>query len=487
MKAGRFKLFDNIVSLAGTIVFVASTFVFLSLALLGEVTGVGGPYSGIITYMIVPVFIIFGLCLTIAGLIYGWRRKPAPPGKKLPLIDLNNSTTRRSVILLAAFVSTFFVLSAYGMYRAYEFTDSVTFCGELCHTVMRPELVTYRHSAHARVHCVECHVGPGASFYVRSKLSGMYQVYATLTNIFPRPIPGPIENLRPAQETCEQCHWPEKFFGAQQKIFEHVLNDGQNTPWLINMLLHTGGGKWKHGKGSGIHYEMHLQHKLEYVASDRQRQEIEWVRTTDVTTGESHVYVRGDASREPPEAEIRTFDCIDCHNRPSHVFVFPSRLIEEAMIDGKIPMDLLNIESIAVELLNAEYETTEEAVAAIEKGLREAYKDQPQLEGSLNKAIPVILDIYRTNAFPEMKVRWDTYPNNIDHMHWKGCMRCHDDEMANEQGTKISRDCYTCHTIIAQGSGDRAVSSVDGVEFIHPEDIGGMWQEMLCVECHGGG
>ena len=95
------------------------------------------------------------------------------------------------------------VISAVLSYRAYQFTDSVAFCGATCHTPMKPEYTAYQDSPHARVPCVGCHVGPGATWYVRSKLSGTYQVYAVFRDVYPRPITTPISDLRPVQQACE--------------------------------------------------------------------------------------------------------------------------------------------------------------------------------------------------------------------------------------------------------------------------------------------
>ena len=168
----------------------------------------------------------------------------------------------------------FIMLSAVGSYRAYEFTDSTTFCGQLCHTVMHPEDIAHDHSAHARVSCVECHVGSGASWYVKSKMSGLRQVVKTVLNTYPRPIETPVANLRPASQTCEQCHWPRRFWGAQLKVFNHFASDEANTPRQVRLLIKTGGGDPNSGQeAAGIHWHMNIANKIEY-RSDPKRQNI---------------------------------------------------------------------------------------------------------------------------------------------------------------------------------------------------------------------
>jgi hypothetical protein len=197
------------------------------------------PYVGILAYMILPGFFILGLLMIPAGMYLARRRRLLQEGVEGPVypqIDLNEPAQRSTVAFFFSFVVVFVVLSAVGSYRGYEFTDSTQFCGQLCHSVMNPEFTAYQLSPHARVRCVDCHVGAGAAWYVRSKLSGARQVYATVFNRFPRPIPTPVENLRPAQETCEQCHWPRKFYGAQLKVITHYGYDEKNTPRQIRLL-----------------------------------------------------------------------------------------------------------------------------------------------------------------------------------------------------------------------------------------------------------
>ena len=141
------------------------------------------PYVGILAYMILPGFFILGLALIPAGMYLARRRRLREAGIEGPVypqIDLNEPAQRSTVVFFFGFVVIFVVLSAVGSYRGYEFTDSVQFCGQLCHSVMKPEFTAYQLSPHARVRCVDCHVGAGAPWYVRSKLSGARQVYATL-------------------------------------------------------------------------------------------------------------------------------------------------------------------------------------------------------------------------------------------------------------------------------------------------------------------
>ena len=249
------NLIRNPISLIGLALAAVAFANIVLLVLIDVLASHSSPYIGILAYMVAPGFLVFGLILVPIGMVIERRRRlhavGAPP--HFPRLDLNNPAQRSTFAFVLSFVVIFALVSAVGSYKAYEFTDSVDFCGQLCHTVMHPEFTAYQASPHARVACVECHVGSGASWYVKSKLSGMRQVYYTALGTYPRPIPTPVQNLRPAQQTCEQCHWPRKFWGAQLKTFTHYGSDEQNTPRVIRMLIKTGGGDPSLGPGRGRH------------------------------------------------------------------------------------------------------------------------------------------------------------------------------------------------------------------------------------------
>src|SRR5438045_1460367 len=174
------SLFRNYISFAGAAI-AAAGLVSIVLMLLLELMGGGAashnPYIGIFTYILFPTVMAVGLIVAVLGMLWERRRRRRlAPGEvgRYPVLDLNDPRRRRtfSAFLLLTFI--FLFMSAFGSYRAFEHTESVQFCGQTCHTVMRPEFVAYQASPHARVRCVECHVGPGAGWYVRSKLSGAY-------------------------------------------------------------------------------------------------------------------------------------------------------------------------------------------------------------------------------------------------------------------------------------------------------------------------
>lgn len=494
------RLVHNSVSYLGAAIAALALILFVFLFVLHSFTGAAqAPYAGLLIFIFVPAILILGLLLIPLGMLIErrhQRRTGVRSIPRFPILDLNDGGQRNAVVIFTVGSLFLLFLSVFGSFQAYEATESVSFCGTLCHTVMAPEFTAYENSPHARVRCVDCHVGPGADWYVKSKLSGSYQVYAVLFDKYPRPIPAPISSLRPAQQTCEQCHWPKQFFGGQQKKMVHFLPDENNTRWEINLLIKTGGGSPATGLAEGIHWHMNIANRVEYIATDTQRQNIPWVRITSAETGQSTVYV---STQNPlPKAQIaraamRTMDCMDCHNRPTHIFRSPGYSLNLALETGTIDAGLPFVKQKGVELLASDYDSSRQALQAIDAGLRKFYQDKyPEVAthraDAVSRAVQELQRIYRQNYFPYMKVRWDVYADNIGHLTSAGCYRCHDGEHKSADGKVIPKTCTTCHTIMAQGSPPNVAFATgpDGLAFRHPEDIGGAWQEMQCDACHSG-
>lgn len=490
-------LFRNAISLIGAALAATSLLTILFLFFVNVVTVQPSPYVGVLLFMVAPAFLIMGLGLILLGIILERRRRRrGKPGvlPRFPSLDLNVPAQRSAFAFFVSFAVVFLLISAVGSYRSYEFTDSVQFCGQTCHSVMQPEYTTYLQSPHARVECVQCHVGPGAGWYVRSKLSGSYQVYAVIFHKYPRPIPTPVANLRPAQQTCEQCHWPSKFYGAQLKVFYHYGYDEQNTPRQIRMLINTGGAQPNSGLMSGIHWHMNIANRITFIATDPQRQVIPWVQAED-RQGKITVYQSKDSPLKPEQiARLprHRMDCIDCHDRPSHIFTPPDHSVDEAMLAKRIDPSLPFIKQQGVSALTKTYNNTDEAVRGIATDVQQFYKDKyPQLYASRGTAIEAAVSdlqtIYRSTIFPYMKVDWRTHPNNLGHYYTPGCFRCHDGQHVSAEGKVIPKGCNTCHTVLSQlQSGTPLMGEEVGVPFQHPVDIGDLTQ-VTCSDCHTGG
>lgn len=494
------RLAYNWLSTAGAIIAVATALLILFSLLLSIFAHVENPYLGIFIYMVLPPILFIGLVLIPLGMWRRWwqikRGDRVEMEVKWPYIDLNKRTHRNAFFVFIAGTLIFLIIGAVVSYQAYHFSESVTFCGTTCHAVMNPEHTAYQNSPHARVACTDCHVGSGAGWYTKSKLSGLYQVYAVLANVYPKPIPTPVRNLRPAQETCEQCHWPRQFFGAQQRQFNHYMYNDSSSHWPINMLIKTGGGDPKTGQVAGIHWHMNIGFRVEYIARDEKRQDIPWVRVNDRRTGRVSVYQ--DQTNPLTEDEIkaatpRVMDCMDCHNRPSHIYNSPDYSIDLAILTGQIDRNIPDIKRVAVDNMAREYSTHDSAIIEIANSMIDFYRvNLPEvydkMRVQIDEAAVATQQAFSNNVFPEMKVRWSAYPNNIGHFINVGCMRCHMGNHKNEDGVAITHDCDACHIILAQGQSDSILVSTTarGFEFRHPEDIGDAWKEMGCFECHSG-
>jgi nitrate/TMAO reductase-like tetraheme cytochrome c subunit len=462
------------------------------------ISGKSAPYAGFL-YTAFTGLVVLGFLLIPAGMLLERRRRKAGlPAGVLAQFHLDLRKPTHLYLTVAFVVSSFatLVVVGIGTYQTYHATETTSFCGQLCHSVMHPEWVAYQNSSHARVKCVECHIGSGADWFVRSKLSGLRQIYATAVDSFPRPIPTPIRDLRPARETCEECHWRRKFIGYKEVVRSYFLADEENSRHQIRMLLKIGGERTIFMKGSGIHYHMLIASKVEYIAADARRQEIAWVR---VTRGDGSVTEYNNGSSELSEAEratmeVRTMDCMDCHNRPSHQFPTPMRSVNRALEQGTISLYLPFIKREAVMALDRDYSSTDEAMVGIANDLRGFYRrEHPELIAErpeeLRRSIQAVQRIYRESIFPEMKASWAAYPDNIGHRDSPGCFRCHNDEMQSAEGEMIFTTCSKCHVILAQGEEveEVSVNLREGLAFVHPEDYEELEEYTECVDCHTGG
>src|ERR1017187_1157852 len=446
----RPSLLQNWMSLTGLVVVIGGLFSFLLLFMLDAIAHFSNPYISILTWMVTPAFLVFGFILTVIGVLRT-RHKRVGGASMVAAVQIDLSRPRDRRILVTFVISSllFIMLSAVGSYNAFNFSESVVFCGETCHGVMKQELTTHHHGPHARVGCVACHVGPGVNWFVRSKLSGSYQVYAVLFNKYPRPIPTPIENLRPARETCEQCHWPQQFSGNLDRTFNYFQGDVSNSPYSIRLSIKVGGADPTRGRVDGIHWHMVVGNQVEYIATDAARQKIPWVRITD-PQGVVTVFREPKFTNDISQFEIRKMDCMDCHNRPSHRYVAPDRAVNLAMELGQIDRTIPWIKTNAVYILTRKYDSDTQARDGIATALAERYANVARI----HDVIPVVQQIYRDNFFPEMKADWSKYPDNLGHMIWPGCFRCHDGKHKTEDKKQSikANDCNTCHYILDRKS-----------------------------------
>lgn len=449
----------GLIGVATTTISVVLMLIGLALDMLGLVDN---PYFAALCYMILPGFMVLGLMvIPLACYVHSRHWLSDSLGAELTdnalCIDLSNAKHRKYIIgFLALTVLNVSILVVIG-YEGYHFTDSPYFCGKLCHQVMDPEYTAYKRSAHAKVKCVECHIGPGVSWFVKAKISGLRQVAAVLTDDYSRPIPSPVEHLRPARDTCEECHWPEKFHGKRVKTFVRFYNDDQENPEKQDIALHIGGRNPKTDKFEGIHWHVSSNVKVEYQPLNRKRTAIGTVRVT-LPDGVTEEFTKDaeEASEEAAgeELEWRTMDCIDCHNRPTHVYDRLEEKVDFGLLSRRIEPSLPGIREDSLTVLEKEYTSRDQAEAEMIKTLIElqaARHGNQYVEENgelLVKAGQYLLEAYLNNIWPAMNITWGTYRQHIGHQDADdgyGCWRCHDDEHQTKFGKVIPQDCDLCH------------------------------------------
>ncbi|HLV01056.1 MAG TPA: NapC/NirT family cytochrome c, partial [Acidobacteriota bacterium] len=408
------RLFSrNWITLFGASLTTVSALVIIAFLILGVMGYADSPYIALMAFLILPGIFVFGLLLIPLGAYVDKRqkRKARETGQEeaplpYPTIDLNKSRVRRAAIGVSLLTVINLLIISIVSYRGVVYMDSSEFCGEVCHTVMEPEYAAYQISPHSRVECVECHIGPGAPWFFRSKLSGMGQVLAVTFNSYERPIPAPVESLRPSKDTCEQCHWPGRFAGNRMRVIDRYMEDETNTHMQTVLLMHIGGGH--HPDTEGIHsWHVDPNKRTVYIAADDRRQEIPWIQVT-YSDGRVVEY-RADGSEFTDEeiaaAPKRVMDCIDCHNRPTHIHKLPGPAMDEALAEGRISPDIPFIKRAGVQILQ-EVGDALGTVEQVAERLREYYSSNHRdyfdaNREQLEKAIGEIQRIYSTNVFPE--------------------------------------------------------------------------------------
>ena len=487
----------NWITIIGMLIASINFLMIIVLFLISTIFEKNNTNMGLFIYIILPGFLLLGLLMIPVGILISRKKRIAstPAEKKLlPAIDLNNPKHRNAFIGFTIATLIILFLSTYGSFEAYHLTESVEFCGTLCHKVMEPEYTAYQISPHANVACVDCHVGSGASWYVKSKLSGLHQVYAVATKTYPSPIETPLHDLRPASETCQRCHWPQKFYARNLQTNRYFLTDSLNSEWNVVLQMKIGPEVRDLGFTEGIHWHINPNVNIEYISENDKRELITYVRYTNKATGEVTVY-------RNPETEIsdstisvsspRTMDCIDCHNRPSHKYRSPSVYFDKIMLTNEVDKEIPFIKKTAMEILRNSFPTKDTAFMQIREGIINYYKsDYKDLfekdRAKIDQSIVSLQKAYSQNSFPGMKVTYDAYPDHIGHLESPGCFRCHNDSFTSENGRKITRDCNLCHTIVGQGKRNlmQFTNIRDTLEFQHPVDIGTAWKEANCSECH---
>jgi nitrate/TMAO reductase-like tetraheme cytochrome c subunit len=436
---------------------VCITTIFFVLSTLGLIAHAAGmvknAYALIITIVLFPVGMIFGLLLIPLAVYMGRRKMFAGSLTKQGFtIDLGNDLHRKILLLILVLTVVNISLFATVAYHGYEFMDTPAFCGTVCHTVMAPEYAAHKHSPHANVACVDCHIGPGIGGFIKAKFSGLRQLKDMLSGSYRRPVPTPVEGLPAASVTCEKCHFPEKFFGNVKKSFISFSNERQENPEKQDILLYLGGRDPVKDVLKGIHWHAGHDIRIDYQPLKENRTKIAAVKLT-AADGTVKVFTKGGKAKYAP-LSWRRMDCVDCHSRPAHVFEDLMERVDFGLAGKKIHPEIPGIRQDSLTVLQKPYASRNEAAGLIVedlKKLQEKRNGADFVTGN-DKAITdsgvFLKKQYLDNIWPEMKITWGTYKNHIGHRYEKngyGCFRCHDDEHATESGETISQDCGFCH------------------------------------------
>ncbi|MCL1600514.1 MAG: NapC/NirT family cytochrome c [Actinomycetia bacterium] len=486
------SLYRHPLAAAGAALVVAGGMAFIFLVVQDFTSETENPYRSLITFIAIPAVVGLGafiFLLSIRIQVVSARKR----GERVAFrIEPTDPRYMRSLWLFLALSAAGVAVVGFVGFQAYEATDSTSFCGDACHTPMEPQAVAHQESAHARVKCVECHIGPGTEAYIDAKINGMKQLWGVLTDTYDRPVETPIE-MRSAEAICEECHWRDNFLGTKVRSATYYSLDDASSPWTVNFLFDLGDAGSTPDQPGGVHWHTSGGTVVEYIATDHELQDIPWVRVIEedgtereYTTPGEYVPLASDSA-----SVVRRFDCLDCHNRPAHPLEPASRSINNALSNGIIPDILPEIKDIAMQVLLNGYEDRDAAHQGIPDSLQAFYATEypdaaEAYPTEIDEAARALIDIYDVNFFPEMKTDYRARQYNIGHLSWEGCFRCHDGEKADESGSVISNECNVCHLIVGQGPGTSGVLldlDVSGLEFEHPYGVSD-WRERSCASCH---
>ena len=482
--------FRNWLSLTGLIIIAGSCFAFLLLIAFDMITGGANPYVGILSYIVAPFFFALGTLLAIVGWIWH-RRKRRGVGLTLRF-DLSRARDRNIFLLFVFGAIVFMFITSIGSYQTYTYTNSNEFCGMVCHSVMEPQFVAYPNDAHAKVNCVDCHVGVGAKGAVKAKWHGIYKVYSLAFDKYPTPLRADPDYLPTIEESCLKCHENDESIKDVAKTYHHFLSDDDNTPFSMALRLKLGPDETSAAKTRGIHWHAKPENKVEFVTTTENPDIVPWVRVEDQSGQVTEYAFHPDEDDEieglpnlDDVTDTQTMDCLDCHSRPAHAFPKPNDMVEYALRHGALSPNLPELKYVVAMAMSEDYSDREEALAGIDSSMKHSLRREN--EEAVNSAIESVQSIYASTVFPEMKADWRSYPDHIGHKDTFGCFRCHDDKHVSKDGSKTlsSNNCNTCHDVISQGlPGEMVFASKPDTEFEHPD---GDYLGFTCAECHTGG
>ena len=447
--AGREALARHPLAIAGALITTASAVAFIALAI-AVLTGLfTNPYAGLVVFVAIPVLFVLGLILIPIGMRLQRRKLERDPSaaRDWPVFDFRNASVRRTALLVTALTAVNIVIVLLAGYGSLHWMESPTFCGQVCHTPMHPQFTAWQAASHSRVACVNCHVGEGASGFVHAKLAGVRQLVHVMTDSVPKPIP-PGGDLPPVEQTCLNCHTPGHTVPDRIRTFREFADDETNSETTTVMQMHMGTSP---KSTRSIHWHADPANRVEYIATDATRETIPYVKVTSAN-GQVKEYRAADTTDETIKSGVsRTMDCRDCHNTIGHpISPTAEQAVDRAIAAAQVARELPFVRREGVRLVTATYASQDDAMSAIESGLRSFYQSQGGTvdQQALSRSVTGLQDVYRRNVFPSMMVSFGSYPTNRGHFTSTGCFRCHDDSHTAQDGSTISSECELCHTQI---------------------------------------
>jgi len=451
----------NRIGQAGVVLTTSSFTAFIIFEFLRLIGVLNSAYIGLVLYLLLPTLFLIGIVLIpIAWIIF--KKKRGKTTEELLSERFGEEYSQKSVygskIFITSMVFTLIAIIFISIagYRTLSFMEQPRFCGTACHSVMGPEWATYQKSPHSKVKCVQCHVGEGVEALIESKMSGLRQMILASVNAYSKPVPTPVHQLRPSRETCEKCHWPEKFYGNRLKIIKRYGYDKSSTPTYNTLSLKIDTGN-KTGK-SGIHWHIGTNSEVRYTSVGDLRREMIRIDVKQSNGSYKHFYNKRltDKSSLVKKEDMRVMDCVDCHNRATHIYEEPTFAVDDRMSRGLVDTSLPFIKREMVAAITKNYNNRAAGFKGIETHLKNFYsinfsKETLGKQKSIDEAISVAKEIYGRNIHPYMKVDWGTYPNHLGHRQGEGCFRCHNENMVDDTGKHIPYDCTMCHSILSNG------------------------------------
>jgi hypothetical protein len=440
----RREALSHPLAIVGVLLTTVAAVLFVALLIAAAAGLLTNPYAGLVVFVALPVMFAIGLILIPIGVRLRRRALLRDPNAVIdwPVVDLRIADVRRTALLVTALTAVNVVILLLAGYGTLHWMESPNFCGQVCHTPMQPQFIAWRNGPHAQVACVDCHIGEGARGFVHAKLNGVRQLVEVTTGSYPRPIPPGAQMPAGAQaQTCGRCHQPGRSVGDRLRVFREFADDEPSAETVTVMQMHVG------SRSSAIHRHADSTLRIEYVATDAERQKIPYVKVTDAS-GQVREYVAPDTTEQTiRDGSRHMMDCIDCHNTAGHpISPTPEKAVDQAIASHPVSRTLPFVRREAIKLMKSSYDNQQSAERAIEDGLRTFYQSRPGTDpAAVAQTVTAVQDVYRRNVFPTMKVTFGSYPDNRGHVTSDGCFRCHDESHSTGDGKTISADCEMCH------------------------------------------